>query len=291
MQPPYPAPVTVWHNDTYDAIDPTRPELSQTGKIIVITGAGAGIGREVAAAFAQAGASTIHILGRTKSLLEETKQIVEKQNPGTNVVVHTADIVDEAAVTAAAKNIGSWDVIVANAGYIPSPETIESSDANEWWKTFEINIKGNYLFSRAFLPYKNSGGTIVAYSSGFAFLPPSLPFLAKNSSYSTSKVGTARFYEFLAIEHPDLNVFIVQPGVIRTALYEKGELQLDDTIDSIKLPAHFTVWLATHEARPLSGRVLFANWDIEQLKSIVVPRLEKDPIFLTTTFGGFPFAG
>jgi NADP-dependent 3-hydroxy acid dehydrogenase YdfG len=138
MQPPFPAPVTEWHNDTYDAIHPTRPELSQTGKTIVITGAGAGIGREVAAAFAQAGASIIHILGRTKVLLEETKQTVENQNPGTNVVVHAADIVDEAAVTEAAKNIGSWDIIVANAGYIPSPETIESSDTNEWWKTFEV---------------------------------------------------------------------------------------------------------------------------------------------------------
>lgn len=139
MQPPYPAPVTEWHNDTYDAIRPTRPELSQAGKTIVITGAGSGIGREVAAAFAQADASSIHILGRTKSTLEETKQIVERQNPGTNVVVHVADIVDESAVTKAAKNIGSWDVIVANAGYIPGPETIESSDANEWWKTFEVH--------------------------------------------------------------------------------------------------------------------------------------------------------
>lgn len=47
-------------------------------------------------------------------------------------------------------------------------------------------------------------------------------------------MGTARFYEFLAIENPDLEVFIVQPGVIRTALYVKGKLQLDDTIDTSK---------------------------------------------------------
>ena len=50
-------------------------------------------------------------------------------------------------------------------------------------------------------------------------------------------MGTARFYEFLAVEHPDLNVFILQPGVIRTALYEKGKLELDDTIDSGMLDA------------------------------------------------------
>jgi hypothetical protein len=48
-------------------------------------------------------------------------------------------------------------------------------------------------------------------------------------------MGTARFYEFLAFEHPDLNVFILQPGIVRTALYEKGNFQLDDTLDSSKL--------------------------------------------------------
>jgi NAD(P)-dependent dehydrogenase (short-subunit alcohol dehydrogenase family) len=59
-----------------------------------------------------------------------------------------------------------------------------------------------------------------------------MPYLSNNSAYSISKLGTARFYEFLAVENPDLNVFILQPGVIRTALYEKGKLELDATIDT-----------------------------------------------------------
>jgi len=138
MQPPYPAPVTEWHNDTYDAIDPKRPELSQAGKTIVVTGAGQGIGQEVVDAFAQAGASTIHILGRTKRTLEETKGIVEKKYSKVNITIHVADIVDTAAVKKAAGEIGAWDVLVANAGYIPSPDLIEDSDAEEWWKTFEV---------------------------------------------------------------------------------------------------------------------------------------------------------
>jgi NAD(P)-dependent dehydrogenase (short-subunit alcohol dehydrogenase family) len=91
------------------------------------------------------------------------------------------------------------------------------------------------VLARAFLPYKQPGSTIVAYSSGFAILPPSFPMLSKSSAYTVSKMGTARFYEFLAVENPDLNVFIIQPGVIRTALYDKGKLQLDDTIDTSKL--------------------------------------------------------
>jgi NADP-dependent 3-hydroxy acid dehydrogenase YdfG len=138
MQPPYPAPVTEWHNDTYDYINPKRSELSQAGKTIVITGAGSGIGREIVDAFAQAGAGIIHILGRTKQTLEETKDIVEKHHSNAKVVVHVADIVDATAVEQAAKEIGHWDVIVANAGYIPRPSLIETSDADEWWKTFEV---------------------------------------------------------------------------------------------------------------------------------------------------------
>jgi NAD(P)-dependent dehydrogenase (short-subunit alcohol dehydrogenase family) len=91
------------------------------------------------------------------------------------------------------------------------------------------------VLSRAFLPYKKTDGIIIAFSSGFAFLPPVLPFLSKSSAYSISKMGTARFYEFLAVENPDLTVFILQPGVVRTALYEKGELDLEATIDTSKL--------------------------------------------------------
>jgi hypothetical protein len=45
-------------------------------------------------------------------------------------------------------------------------------------------------------------------------------------------MGTARFYEFLASENPELNVFVLQPGIIRTALYDKGKLELDATIDT-----------------------------------------------------------
>jgi NADP-dependent 3-hydroxy acid dehydrogenase YdfG len=138
MQPPYPAPVTEWHNDTYDAINPKRPELSQAGKTIVVTGAGQGIGREIVKAYAEAGANIIHILGRTKTSLDETKDIVESSHPNVKVTVHVANIVDTLAVENAAKKIGTWDVIIANAGYIIEPESIESGDPDEWWKAFEV---------------------------------------------------------------------------------------------------------------------------------------------------------
>lgn len=57
----------------------------------------------------------------------------------------------------------------------------------------------------------------------------------------------------------------------------------------VQLPAHFFVWLASPEAQPLSGHFLFANWDVEQLKSKVAACLGADPVYLITTLGGFPF--
>lgn len=141
MLPPYPAPVTEWHNDTYDDIRPTRGELSQRGKTIVITGAGQGIGREVARAFVQAEAKAIHLIGRTKQTLEETKSLLQDTTSQTNIFVHVADVVDEHAITDIARKVCAWDVLVANAGYIPTPELIEGSDTAEWWKTFEVRYQ------------------------------------------------------------------------------------------------------------------------------------------------------
>jgi NADP-dependent 3-hydroxy acid dehydrogenase YdfG len=150
MKPPYPAPVTEWHNDTYDAIDPKRPELSQTGKKIVITGAGSGIGREVAHAFAEAGADSIHILGRTKRTLDETKELIRVKWPKAKIIVYVADILDVQELEQAAKAIGLWDVLVANAGYMPKPNLIETSDPDDWWKAFEVlpRFEASMLYQR-----------------------------------------------------------------------------------------------------------------------------------------------
>jgi len=289
MQPPFPAPVAEWHNDTYEAINPKRPELSQKGKTIVVTGAGQGIGREVVDAFAQAGATKIHVLGRTQKTLEETKSIYEKKHPDLQVTVHVADVADKAAIKKAADAIGSWDVIVANAGYLPTSDAIATVDSDEWWKGFEINVKGSAILSQAFLPKKKSGGTIIGYSSGAAFLPPSVPNMVGTSSYSASKLAAARVYEYLAAENPDLNVVTIHPGVVDTAMYKKSEMDMNDILDTVQLPAHFSVWLASPEARIFSGRYLFVNWDVPQLiaKS---ERLKVDPFYLTTGLGGWPFA-
>lgn len=139
MKPPFPAPVTGQHNDTYAEINPSRPELSQAGKIIVITGAGSGIGREIAHAFTVAGVERSKFTFQAVPVnLSKKLKHLSLQRPNAKVTVNVADILDAVALEEAAKKIGCWDVLVANAGYIPKPDLMETSDPDEWWKTFEV---------------------------------------------------------------------------------------------------------------------------------------------------------
>lgn len=94
MKPLFPSTVAEWRNKTYAAIDSTRPELSMVGKTVAITGGETGIGREIVRVFTLAGATSIHILGRTHATLAETKNIVESDVPGANIVLHIADVTD-----------------------------------------------------------------------------------------------------------------------------------------------------------------------------------------------------
>lgn len=137
MKPPFPAPIANWHNDTYPAIDPTRPEVSAAGKTVVITGGGTGIGRATVEAFAKANAASITITGRRVSPLEETKKYVEAKY-GVPVQTFAADITDEAAMKMVAFEVGGWDVVVNNAGYLAKPTSVTDSDVEDWWKGFEV---------------------------------------------------------------------------------------------------------------------------------------------------------
>src|ERR1700753_2244087 len=103
MAASYTAPTPKQPVTSYPSIDPRRPELSVKGKTVVITGAGVGIGRETAKEFALAGPKDIHIIGRTKATLEETKSIIAKEAPNVAVTIHIADVADETAIQKAAK--------------------------------------------------------------------------------------------------------------------------------------------------------------------------------------------
>ena len=109
-------------------------------------GSSSGIGRYICRAFAEAGASRIAILGRRHAVLQSAKSEIESRNAGVVVTTHTVDIADLVAVQNAAAEIGGWDVLVSNAGYLSDIKHLVDSEPQDWWKAFEACSTQNSLY-------------------------------------------------------------------------------------------------------------------------------------------------
>ena len=149
------------HKDTYDAITPSQWDLSS--KVFFITGASRGIGRGTAISFARAGSSGIVIGARSTSALEDVEKAVldaAKQARGQDKIPKVLrlklDMTDETSVNAAAKAIGETfgrlDILDNNAGYMETYNRIADADAQDWWTTCTVNIKGTFLVTKVLLP-------------------------------------------------------------------------------------------------------------------------------------------
>ena len=214
----FPSPTKTWHNTLYDAIDPARPELSLKGKSVFVTGGGAGIGVAIVQAIAKAGAAKIAISGRTESRLLATKVDVEREFKGVAVTVFVADVVDQEATDRAFATVGVVDVVVNNAGYLPNAAPIKDSAVAEWWRGFEVNVKGSFVVAQAFLKVASANATIVNVSAAMAHMQERLPGF---SSYAASKLSSAKFFQLVQEENPELRVFNVHPGVVKSDMLKK----------------------------------------------------------------------
>ena len=118
-------------------------------KVAVITGAGRGLGKEIALSMAAEGAH-IAVMVRTKSQLEETAQVIESY--GRNVVVIPIDVSDSVQVNAAIAEtqdrLGPVDVLVNNAAVSSYKPLVDMTD-EEWRKVMSINLDGPFYLCRA----------------------------------------------------------------------------------------------------------------------------------------------
>ncbi len=101
---------------------------------------------------------------------------------------------------------------------------------------------------------------IINISTGAAHIPP--PMLSTFSAYVSSKLAALHIFTFLQAEHPStLSVLNLQPGETK-----KGHRNM--TKNNVRLPAHWCFWLAAKaetDAEFLKGRLVWANWDLDQL--------------------------
>jgi 3-oxoacyl-[acyl-carrier protein] reductase len=195
-------------------------------RVVLVTGAGRGIGRAIAHAFAAEGAH-LALMGRTrKSLLEVQKEL---KPLGVKSAVLPGDVSDEGTVSrcvaAAEQSLGPIDVLVNNAG-IFAQAPLEKIDALVFDRILAVNLRGPFLMSRAVLPGMNSRrrGHIVNISStagkrGFA----------GGSAYCASKFGLAGLTEAMRYDARthDVRVTCVFPSTVATDLVRESGLAFD----------------------------------------------------------------
>jgi NAD(P)-dependent dehydrogenase (short-subunit alcohol dehydrogenase family) len=218
--PPY---TKTFHNKSYPAISPTRPELSTAGKVVLITGGGSGIGPKIANSFALSGATKISILGRTESSLLSTKQELEAQHPALKILTFVADITDQPAVQHAfettKKIFGPVDILIGNAGYMPDAAPLATTDLDKWMTGLDINVRGNLILYQAFLSNSSPNPTLLHVSTAAANFP-ALP--GGLSAYAVSKLAASKMSDYFAAENPNVRVMTVHPGTPDTSMNRKS---------------------------------------------------------------------
>ena len=186
------------------------------GKVAVITGAGRGIGRAIALAFAEAGAD-IAICARSSDALDEVRAKVE--STGRTCLSMALDISDPEAVGRFCDDVishyGKVDILVNNAGAYQDRGAFAQSEPNEWWRTIEVNVRGPYLITRHLISAMPEGAKIINMNSGKGYIAGQ-----NSSSYHVSKAALKMFTESLANElwqqKIDVNTLIPGPTATTT---------------------------------------------------------------------------
>ncbi|KAH9021148.1 NAD-P-binding protein [Lactarius pseudohatsudake] len=254
----------------YSTIDPKEAFANQTyrGKVVLITGASRGIGQETAITYAMAGAN-VTITGLSQETLDKTAAVIHAAVSGAQVLAVSTDVRDpkatEAIVQATLERFGRLDVLIANAGASGNlTQKLGDKDPDQWWNTFEVNVRGVYNTVRASLSaLEKTGGRIVVISSSAAQLR-----IPHASDYATSKHALNRLVEFIALEYPKLTVFALHPGVIKTQMTEEAGVEYPDDfpLDTLQLPAATMLYLTSGRVDWLNGKYLAATWDIAEVE-------------------------
>lgn len=225
---------STYHQKSYPSISPTRPEVSAAGKTVLISGGGRGLGVGIVEAFAAAGAAHIIVLGRSAATLNEVAERLRIAHKSTQFTTISGDVSVEADVARAfvpATDTGGVDIVIANAGYLPAPSPISASTGGagdseytkDWWKAWEVNVKGVFLLGRQFLACARGPGAVFVNISAMA--AHNNPPMARFSAYSGSKIGAARVVETMQLEHPDFRFYNVHPGVVASDMLTKSGLE------------------------------------------------------------------
>ncbi len=252
------------------------------GKTAIVTGAGTGVGKQLALEFARAGANVV-CCGRRAGRLQQTVGLIQKEGGSAKSLAIDVTKWDEVRRMAetAMEAFGRIDLLFNNAGSFRWVGPVWEADPQVWWQDVKTNLLGSMLCCRAVLPHmiKAGSGVIINMDGGGGSLGPNVG----GSAYGCSKAALLRFTEGLAAEleregHRVL-AFCMMPGFVRSEMTD----YLTETPERKRWQAHVeglrgspsdfppdacakaTMKLLQIASPELNGRIFYVDTDFRQI--------------------------
>jgi NAD(P)-dependent dehydrogenase (short-subunit alcohol dehydrogenase family) len=233
------------------------------GKVALITGGGAGIGRATAIAFAREGA-LVAVAELDAAAGEETAHLA-----GNDAIALPTDVTDEASVRDAVRitveKFGALHVLHNNAGgSTPQDNTVVEAPLEEFWRVIRLDLFGTFLGCRVGIPeiIRSGGGSVINMSSNLALMG-----IAGRDCYTAAKGGVAAITRSMAVEFAPQHVRVnaIAPSATMTdrvrrlmagnpAVERLANSHLVGLIEPSDI-ANMALFLASDESRMVTGQV------------------------------------
>ncbi|WP_338805264.1 YciK family oxidoreductase [Xenorhabdus griffiniae] len=207
-------------------------------KIILVTGAGDGIGREAALTYARHGAQVI-LLGRTTAKLEAVRQQITNEG-GLSADIYTMDLLTvtaEECQTFAhdlAQRYSRLDGVLHNAGLLGAVSPIVEQPVQLWHEVMQVNVNATFMLTQALIPL-----LLKSTSASLVFTSSSVGRQGRSGwgAYAVSKFATEGLMQVLAEEYRDtsLRINCINPGGTRTNM--RASAFPDENSAKLKTPA------------------------------------------------------